>query len=402
MIFQLAVLAQSRTHLPYSIFGIGQLQTRGFVRNMGMGRSGIALASANFLNNLNPASYHSMDSISFFFDFGFSSDFVTYNTSNLTQRGKDANLKNIALGFRISRNWTSSFGIAPFSTVGYKIITENYVEGTLDKLEAELTGSGGLNQFYWDNCYEFFDRLSLGVNLTYLFGNIESSEKLHYEAFNQEVYSKQIAYFNKIYADFGIQYYFPLNDKIQITIGGVFGKKHHLNFKERINIYDSDGTISEDKITRRGTFVFPMYLGVGAALTYKDKFTVSADYLYYNWSASSADKSSFQYHNANIFRIGAEWIPGRLNQYGYLGRIRYRAGYYHEDSNLKINDKIIADDGFTLGLGLPFMQNKTSVNLAYNYGIRGTTDNGLFRENYHSVTLSLTLHDWWFMKRKFD
>lgn len=399
---QFSLLAQSRTHLPYSIFGIGQLQCKGFIRNMGMGRSGIALSSENYLNSLNPASYHGMDSISFFFDFGFGSDFVTYRTSNLVQHGKDANLKNIALGFRITPNWSSSIGIAPYSTVGYKITTENYVEGTLDKLQAELTGNGGLNQFYWDNCYVLFNHLSLGINLTYLFGNIESAEKLHYELFNQEIYSKQTAYLNKVFADFGLQYYFPLKENIVITIGGVFGRSHRLNFKERVSIYDSDGTVSEDKITRRGTFEFPTYIGGGIAFCYNNRFTVTADYLYHNWSATPSTNNTFHYNDAHAIRLGAELIPGRQNQYSYLGRIRYRAGYYHEDSNLKINDKTISDDGFTLGIGLPFLQNKTSINLAYNYGIRGTVDNGLFKENYHSVMLSLSLHDWWFIKRKFD
>jgi hypothetical protein len=77
-------------------------------------------------------------------------------------------------------------------------------------------------------------------------------------------------------------------------------------------------------------------------------------------------------------------------------------GYYHEDSPIAINNYLVADDGVSVGVGLPFGQNKTSINLAYNYGIRGTIDNGLIREEYHAIMLSMTLHDWWFIKRKYD
>ena len=68
----------------------------------------------------------------------------------------------MAMGFRIMPNWSASIGIAPYSTVGYKIATDNYVDGTVDEnFKLEMTGSGGLNQFYWDNSYLLFKRLSL-------------------------------------------------------------------------------------------------------------------------------------------------------------------------------------------------------------------------------------------------
>jgi len=35
--------AQIKTHLPYSIFGIGELTGKAQIRNMGMGKTGIAL-----------------------------------------------------------------------------------------------------------------------------------------------------------------------------------------------------------------------------------------------------------------------------------------------------------------------------------------------------------------------
>lgn len=402
--FQVVVSAQQRTILPYSVFGIGEINSKGFVRNLGMGRSGIALSSGRYLNNLNPASYCSIDSISFFFDFGLSADFVKYETaSDPLQHGTDVNLRNIAMGFRISHNWSASIGIAPYSTVGYKIVTEEEIEGTAnEKYQAVITGNGGLNQFYWNNSYLLFNRLSLGVNFTYLFGNVESTETISYYKFNSDIISKQTSYLNKVYADFGIQYFFPVKENLQVTLGGVFGNSHKLNFNEKITIAGSDGDLTEDEITRNGTFDFPMYIGGGIALVFKNRITFSADYLFYDWSQTTSENPEFNYKSNNTFKVGVEYIPGRYNQLGYFGSISYRAGYYYEESYLEIDKHTIADNGITLGLGFPFLQNKTSINIAYNVGVNGTLNNGLIKENYNSIMVSLTLHDWWFLKRKFD
>jgi hypothetical protein len=71
---------------------------------MGMGRAGLALSSPFYLNSQNPASYSSLDSISFFLDFGMGADFVKYQTAREgSQKGYDVNLRNIAIGFRAGK-----------------------------------------------------------------------------------------------------------------------------------------------------------------------------------------------------------------------------------------------------------------------------------------------------------
>ncbi|RPJ78420.1 MAG: hypothetical protein EHM20_03960 [Alphaproteobacteria bacterium] len=146
----------------------------------------------------------------------------------------------------------------------------------------------------------------------------------------------------------------------------------------------------------------PYHAGGGFAVSYKKSLTLNADYLYYNWSNTPSDVSNFKYRSNNLLRFGLEIIPGRVSKMGYFGLIAYRAGFYHEESYLEIRNRKFSDNGFSLGLGLPFLQNRTSINISYNYGINGTLENNLIRENYHSFMFSLTLHDWWFIQRKID
>jgi hypothetical protein len=391
-----------KTHLPYSIFGIGDIKPEGFSRNISMGRSGIALSSGSYLNNMNPAAYHDMDSISFFLDFGLSSVITKYKTNDNIQRGNDINFRNLALGFRVTRNWSSSIGIAPYSSVAYQINATKDVEGTIDQFNVQMNGSGGLNQFYWDNSYVLFKRLSLGMNATFLFGSISSDEKVSYEYFTYDVLYKQTSRLSKVYLDFGFQYFFPIREKFRLTVGGVFGNNHKLNFKQEISIAQSNGLVFEEKVTQEGTFNLPMYFGGGFALEYANKLTISAEYHYQDWSSVSSVSNEFKYINTNKYRFGVEYIPGSMNQYGFLGRISYRAGYYNDGSYIQVNNTSIGDQGLSLGFGIPFLKNKTSINFSYNYGVKGTTKNGMVKETYHALLLSLTLHDWWFIKPKYD
>jgi hypothetical protein len=402
VLFQFPLGAQVKNHLPYSLFGIGEINPKGFSRNFAMGRSGIGLASGYYLNNINPASYHEMDSISFFFDFGLAGDFTKYATQNNTQKGHDINMRNLALGFRINRNWSASFGVTPYSTVAYQITSVNNVEGTTDQFTANMKGSGGLTQFYWDNSYVLFKHLSLGINTTYLFGNIESDEEVQYDKFQYKILSNQSSRLNKVYFDFGFQYFFRTGKDYNFNVGGIFGNSHKLNFKESILISQSDGLVFEDKVTRTGTFDLPLYYGAGFSMEWDNKLTISGDYLYHDWSSVTSENTQFKFVSNHTFRLGAEYIPGRLNQLGYMGRISYRAGYYYEGSYIQVRNTTIADNGLSFGVGIPFLKNKTSINLSYYTGVKGTTDNGLIREKYHSFFLSLTLHDWWFIKPKYD
>ncbi len=274
----------------------------------------------------------------------------------------------------------------------------------IEYFTATITGNGGLNQFYWNNSVLFFKKLSLGVSFNYLFGNIEVSENDNAPSLNTQVVVGQTSYLKKLYADFGLQYSTDISKNFKFTLGGIFGNNHQLNFKERFTISETLGTVYEDKITKRSTFNFPWYAGGGIAIAYKENLTATADYIYTDWSGTSSANLNFKYRSNNVFRAGFEFIPGRKAQMemGYFGSLAYRAGVYYEQSYLELNRKTFADKGFTLGIGIPFLQSRTTINVAYNYGINGTLDNNLVKERYQSLMISLTLHDWWFIQRKIE
>ena len=70
--------AQSGTNSPYSQYGIGVLSENPGAQSRGMNGLGIGFHENNQVNFLNPASYSSIDSLSFIFDAGASAQITQF------------------------------------------------------------------------------------------------------------------------------------------------------------------------------------------------------------------------------------------------------------------------------------------------------------------------------------
>ncbi|MBF7091790.1 hypothetical protein IUY40_09565 [Flavobacterium sp. ALJ2] len=81
----------------------------------------------------------------------------------------------------------------------------------------------------------------------------------------------------------------------------------------------------------------------------------------------------------------------------YATGINYDAGYFEVD-NQRVNNM-----SFSLGLSLPLEYNAFSaLNISYSYGQKGKIGDGLIKENYHKLSLNLSLGGICFVKRKTD
>jgi hypothetical protein len=74
----------------------------------------------------------------------------------------------------------------------------------------------------------------------------------------------------------------------------------------------------------------------------------------------------------------------------------------YEKTGLIVDSEAINDIGFTLGLGMPITGSFSNVNFGFELGKKGTTNSNLVQENYANFSVSLSLNDKWFEKRKFN
>jgi hypothetical protein len=162
---------------------------------------------------------------------------------------------------------------------------------------------------------------------------------------------------------------------------------------------DPDYTLGED--TTYGSFTVPQKIGIGISVGIPNKLTITGDYYTQDWTGSWSGEN-YGTTNASSMHFGVEYTPDYEALRGYHKMITYRLGGYYSNYYLMVNDYQLKDYGITFGIGLPVKTLKSSINLAFTAGTRGTTDYNLVKENYGIITFNVTLHDLWFRKRRFD
>ena len=114
-----AVSAQSGTNSPYSQYGFGKLSDQSTGFNRGMNGLALGFRDGNQVNYLNPASYATADSLTFIFDAGVAGQLTAFDEKGLKKNARNANFEYAVAAFRALPHLGVSFGVMPFSNVGY-------------------------------------------------------------------------------------------------------------------------------------------------------------------------------------------------------------------------------------------------------------------------------------------
>ena len=166
--------AQNQTS-PYSMYGYGIIGDRATSMQRQMGSVGYAMNSGRQINAMNPASYAVIDSLTFLFDLGADISFLRSTEDEHHENSVGGGVDYLTMQFPIGKHMGGSFGLLPYSSVGYAFGNE-ITHGTMSN-----QGSGGINQLYLGWAGEF-KGVSLGFNLSYDFGNIVNDlSRLEYQ-----------------------------------------------------------------------------------------------------------------------------------------------------------------------------------------------------------------------------
>ena len=122
-------LNNNNTTSPYSRFGLGVLSNYGYGRTSAMGGASIGSRHEVQTNTANPASYNSIDSLSFVFDFGLDGTFSNYKSNTGTMKATDINFRYLSLSFPINKWIGAAMGLQPYSDMGYEEVFNENVSG---------------------------------------------------------------------------------------------------------------------------------------------------------------------------------------------------------------------------------------------------------------------------------
>ena len=408
------ILFAQTSDSPYSRYGIGDLSNQRFGQFQGLGNTSIGIRNSFYLNYSNPASYSAIDSLAFIWDVGVIGRYTEFSSSSANQVKSDMNLSHMAAGFRITNWMTASFGLLPLSNVGYSISTESLTtspQGENQIIQTYHEGSGGINQVYIGSSFNLPHNFSVGINAKYLFGTVDHTRTVNIldedgnsvsENFSTQE-SQQMIVSDFTY-DIGLQYTNTLKNNWGYTLGLVFANESKIKaknniFTEAVNGYGLLDTITDIE-GAKDHFVLPRNLGVGFSI-YNEKLLFAADYTTQDWSNATFLGKKDSLANLSRFSAGLEYLPN-YRSLKYLARVRYRIGAKYESTYLDLKGEQLKDYSITVGFGLPLRKRKSTININFELGRRGTTDNNLIEENYGLISLNLSLHDIWFVRRKFD
>ena len=403
--------AQIRIASPYSRYGLGDLSGNNNAWNFSLGQTGIALRSPSHINYTNPASYGAFDSLSFVFEGGFSAESVRLTSRFQSTSRSYASLGYLSFGFPITKWWKTALGLVPFSDVGYNVLSteESPSAGTILTL---YSGSGGINRFFWGNAFNITKDLSVGVNVSYLFGNATRESVV---VFFDSLHSMDYKIDNYVttgdfYFNFGAQYRIRLKSDKSIILGAVFAPNTNLTahasaLAQTYLISNTGVEYPKDTIAvvnaYKGSILLPWTAGGGITFQKTDKFLITVDYRYQNWKSYQAFGSSDSLANSYQFSVGGEIIPNADNYGNYLARVRYRLGFFFDRTYLQLRGRQLNEYGISLGFGLPLRGMKTMMNIGGQFGARGTVQGDLIRETYFKFVLGFSIYEHWFHKRKY-
>ncbi|HPS46521.1 MAG TPA: hypothetical protein PKZ21_05055 [Bacteroidales bacterium] len=409
--FSVYTFSQTRISSPYSRYGLGDLQNAKYIGNLAMGGIGIAYRQPSSVNYSNPASYTVFDTNAFVLETGINSQTVKLSTNNQNQRSNYTSLSHLAFGFPVTKWWGSSIGLLPYSHVGYKI--SNYETlSEIGKIKYLYEGSGGLNQFYVGNAFQL-KNLSVGVNAAYIFGyldrtsTVSSPDSIYYLALRLSNGTR----INGFHYNLGLQYEKKINTDWTMQVGLVYSATAKLNAKRDSFAYTffSSGEDYEkikdtiiDAENTKGKINLPYSLGGGIIIKKSNILMMGFDYQMQNWNNYSSFGEKDSLKNSWVTSFGMEYTPIHTNLSSYWKRVHYRVGARYAKTYLQLRNNQLSESAVSFGFGLPLKRSKTSFNIGFELGQRGTLENNLIKEQFGRIILNVSFNEFWFFKRRFE
>ena len=414
LLFSIVALAQQATSSPYSFYGIGDIRFKGTVESRLMGGIGVFPDSIH-INIQNPAAYASLKLTSF--TIGGALNATKSNSALGNQKSQRTTLDYMAVGIPLGKAGIG-FGLIPFSSVGYRIRNIKYetdpISGdTLDNTTRRYEGSGGLNKVFLGFGYQINKNLSIGGDIDYNFGKIETRniKKVFTAQYGaQELNNSEMS---GLTINLNAMYQRKINSKLDFYSSLIFTPESSLKSKNSKIIssviysdnYDPVDVDYLDKIYGNTTIKLPSKFTLGIGFGQNKKWLVGTELTFQQSSKfgdRSNDISNVRYKDVFKYSLGGYYIPNYTSFSEYYKKITYRAGFRYENTGMVINDQTIRDYAVTAGFGLPLGGTFSNLNIGVEFGRKGTAKALLIEENYTNVIMSLSLNDRWFVKRKYD
>lgn len=406
LLFSFVSFAQEGTASPYSFFGIGDVRYKGTTEMRSMAGIGVEQDSIH-LNLDNPASFANLKLTTFSIAGSLN---TTQLKSNLASAGvQRVVLDYLAVGLPIKKLGIG-FGLIPYSSVGYKV-ESIAVDATQNS--KRFNGTGGVNKVFLGMGYKITPSLSLGADFYYNFGKIETTSLEFMTGIpvgTREMNSAILSGFN---FNAGLMYQTKISSKINFYSSLIYSLENTMKSTNTTGIatvlidaqFNTSVVDAANNVVSSTNLKLPSKFTFGTGIGESKKWLLAAQFSARDaamWSNTYNSFANVSYGKYQKISLGGYFIPQYNSFTSYTKRLVYRAGLKYEKTGLLVNAQSINDIGLSLGIGLPITGSFSNVNFGFELGKKGTTTANLVQENYANFSVSLSLNDKWFEKRKFN
>lgn len=398
----------------YSYYGIGTLNDYRDPDAGGMSLSGIGVFDK--VSNLsNPGiwgnAYYTAGTGGFYINNILSSNKVNSNEKT------NLNASQFQLVMPLKRRTVGlSIAMYPISSSDYNYEYKGTFNAQQTGLGTELNyttrnhGSGGIDALEMGIGWRVYKNLSIGYAPSIVFGLLKdeistSFDLANYQSTRFNKKSSNVGFGNR----FGIYYQkaniFDKHDAL--SLGATVNLPVNLHSTQSVDYFvqNSSGTvINSTQVISKGNTNLPLRAGLGLSYWFTQRFMMGSEVLYQKWSDLSGIKgqNNVSFTNRTRVGLGMQVVPKRNLSNSIFRHLSYQLGVSYDTGYLKLNGNNIKTMLISAGLGIPTPtpSSGSSININVDYGVRGTTSNGLLRDRIFSIRLSFNLSEFMFFKQK--
>jgi hypothetical protein len=296
----------------------------------------------------------------------------------------------------------SAFSIAlrPYSSASFKISDLRLpIQNTSEYYTLNAEGSGGLNNFDFSYGYRLSKKLSMGVSGSVLFGNT-TDERSYLIANSLTTISKKSDY-SGFRGTLGVQYKVDST----FTIASTFKLPARIKASKVQSVESVSSTnesvIESDAVSDIDDYYMPLEIGFGVSKRFTNNLMLTVDYEKSLWNDTKQSELYGDFVNQDRFALGFSFRKNKDIR-SYWDRVQYGAGMNFDTGYLEVDGKRVHNAAISVGISLPVDNTFSVLNISYSYGQKGKIGDGLIKENYHKLSLNLSLDGIWFVKRKIE
>ena len=386
----------------YSFMGIGDLRLAPNARSAGMGYTGYAIPGPYYINTLSPATWSRIDRARIEAGMLYEGFNSTNGTTSRFLAKADFSGAMIALPVSPKRGFVVAAGFTPYSKVDYNTYTSATFTGTADTMAYSInhTGKGGISRGILGLSWAPTRSLAVGAGINYLFGTVEKTSTMTPRSStyaggtqNEETTMNGTTFTASALLD-------SLGDVSPIlapfSFGISFTTGSTLTATQRYTYLFT--SLRDTTAETESDLVIPASLGFGIAYRASDRVLLAADISTQAWSSAEyRGKPLDGIRNSTLIGIGMERVPAREAGQPLLDRIAWRLGALYQATYFAPGGEPVNAWAVTVGAGIPVSAD-TRLNLAVEYGSRGTTGKSMIKDNILRFSASLTISELWFQR----